>query len=384
MGSQQKFRQGGSGMLLLCAWALAVMVTPAGATPTDDAYLQGYAAAVLERELGMGGRSLAVHEGVVTVSAAGLRTEDRGKVITALSSIRGVVRVVLVERAELSTQAVPAGSAPARATPEPAVDGTIGRRLPTGGLPAGLLFDPVLADPRWPNFSVGYQRYVGDREFRDVAAVSFGETFPFYRADLSLGGQWEVGLQASVFAIFDLDAPSFDLINADYFVGVPLAYRSGPFSAMARIFHQSSHLGDEFVLRTRPNRVNLSYEGLDAKLSYEIFDRALRLYGGAGYLFGRDPSSLEPWSTQSGFELRIPWTLLEGAVRPLVAADVQNREENGWRTDVSVRAGLQLGGVHVLGRSLYWMLEYFNGHSPNGQFYQRRIEYFGVGLHLYY
>jgi hypothetical protein len=29
------------------------------------------------------------------------------------------------------------------------------------------------------------------------------------------------------------------------------------------------------------------------------------------------------------------------------------------------------------------MIEYFNGHSPNGQFYRDRIEYLGVGLHLY-
>jgi uncharacterized protein DUF1207 len=30
------------------------------------------------------------------------------------------------------------------------------------------------------------------------------------------------------------------------------------------------------------------------------------------------------------------------------------------------------------------MLEYFNGHSPNGQFFRDRIEYFGVAAHLYY
>jgi hypothetical protein len=34
--------------------------------------------------------------------------------------------------------------------------------------------------------------------------------------------------------------------------------------------HQSSHLGDEFVLRTRLERVNLSYEGVDLKLSYDL------------------------------------------------------------------------------------------------------------------
>ena len=29
-------------------------------------------------------------------------------------------------------------------------------------------------------------------------------------------------------------------------------------------------------------------------------------------------------------------------------------------------------------------LEYFNGHSPNGQFYRDKVDYFGIGAHLYY
>src|SRR5262249_2231151 len=129
----------------------------------------------------------------------------------------------------------PSTAAPPASAVRPAVDKT----LPTGWLPAGLLFDPLIADPRWPNFSAGYQRYIGDRDFTDVAAVSFGETFPFYRGDIG-AGQWEIGLQASVFSIFDLDAPSFDLINADYFAGIEASYRHGPFSAIGRVFHQSS------------------------------------------------------------------------------------------------------------------------------------------------
>jgi hypothetical protein len=38
-----------------------------------------------------------------------------------------------------------------------------------------------------------------------------------------------------------------------------------------RLFHQSSHLGDEFLLRNRVERINLSYESADLKLSYKFF-----------------------------------------------------------------------------------------------------------------
>ncbi len=36
-------------------------------------------------------------------------------------------------------------------------------RFPTGFLPAGTLFTPLLADPRWPHFSLEYRYYLGRR-----------------------------------------------------------------------------------------------------------------------------------------------------------------------------------------------------------------------------
>jgi hypothetical protein len=382
--------------LVLYALLLGVMVPPAFATPTDDAYIRGYVSAVLERDLGIMGARVETTDGLVTVSGDGSLARDRDRIVTALSKVRGVVRVDVLARAEQRGSPAPAPPASAGPTAPPAdstappgasttgASTTKERRLPAGWLPAGLLFDPLHADPRWPNFSAGYQRYIGDRDFRDVAATSFGETFPFYRGDAGPWGQWEVSLQASVFSIFDLDASSLDLINADYFVAAPLSYRHGPFSAIARVFHQSSHLGDEFLLRTKAERINLSYEGIDTKLSYDLFDRTLRVYAGGGYLFARDPSNLKPWSTQYGVELQSPWTLLGGLARPIFAADFQHREENDWSPDISLRGGLQFESVQVLGRKLQWMLEYFNGHSPNGQFFKDKIEYFGIAAHLYY
>jgi hypothetical protein len=164
---------------------------------------------------------------------------------------------------------------------------------------------------------------------------------------------------------------------------VPLSYRYQDVSTLVRLFHQSSHLGDEFLLRSRvPNRVNLSYEGVDARLSCEPGD-VWRLYGGAGYLFHRGPSSLRPWSLQWGVEFRSPWPAPDARWRPIAAVDVQNREENDWHADVSVRAGIQLDGILVT-RNLQLLLEYFRGHSPNGQFYREKIDYLGLGMHFHF
>ena len=213
--------------------------------------------------------------------------------------------------------------------------------------------------------------------------MSFGETFTLYRERLGRGW-WEVGVQAGVFAVFDLAADSKDLINADYVVGVTGGYRYGDFSALARLFHQSSHLGDEFLIDNRVrNRVNLSYESVDLRLSYELFDDAFRVYGGGGYLFDQEPSSLKPWSAQWGLEFRSPWPGPDSSWRPVAAVDMQNREENSWRVDISARAGIQFEGV-LASRNLQILLEYFRGHSPNGQFYKDEIEYLGLGAHFHF
>ena len=243
--------------------ALAVLLAvagarSAGAAPPSDAWLEGYAAAVLERDFRLAAPSLRVRDGVITVGAQDLAGAERERVLQALGAIRGATRAEVVAAA-----AAPAETPAEPVTPRVIVD------YQSGLLPGGTLFKPLLADPRWPHFAASYQRYLRDPTLKDVASVSFGETFSLLR-ERYWSSWWEVGVQAGVFAIFDLDAVSKDLINADYFVALPFGFRRGDLSGLLRVFHQSSHLGDEFLLRTRSQRINLSYEGLDGKVSHEL------------------------------------------------------------------------------------------------------------------
>jgi hypothetical protein len=147
------------------------------------------------------------------------------------------------------------------------------------------------------------------------------------------------------------------------------------------VYHQSSHLGDEFLLRkvnTSFERINLSYEGADLKLSYEL-PFGVRLYGGGGGLFHKEPSALSTWSAQYGLEFRSPWRIGNTPIRPVMAADIKHHEQNQWSTDVSARAGIEFDNLQVLGRKLQILAEYYNGFSPTGQFYQDKVEYIGVG-----
>ena len=77
---------------------------------------------------------------------------------------------------------------------------------------------------------------------------------------------FQISISGSVFAQFDLDVNSYDLLNADYIVGIPITMRTGAFSARLRLYHQSSHLGDEFLLREEDPtfvRENISYESAE-------------------------------------------------------------------------------------------------------------------------
>jgi hypothetical protein len=368
-------------LLLTVVIALLTASMAHAADAASDAYLTGYAKAVLERQLQAGTASLRVDGGVVSLDAADLRGADRARVIQELSRIPGVTRVAI---REAGAPAIVAATPPSPVTPRVIED------LSVGFLPGGHLFRSLIADPRWPHFAASYQYYLNERPLGSVAAVSFGESFTLYRDKIG-HGWWEAGIQAGVFAFFDLEAESKDLINADYMVAATAAYRYDKFSALARLFHQSSHLGDEFVLANRvKNRVNLSYEAVDLRLSYDFFGDALRLYGGGGYLFDQEPAHLKPWSVQSGVEFRSPWPGPGAMFRPIGAVDVQYREENNWHADVSIRAGVEfqsfLAGRNLqsflAGRNLQLMIEYFRGHSPNGHFYKEKIDSIGLGLHF--
>ena len=390
------------------AFLLAVMVAaPAGAAESgvSDEFIAGYATRLVEEAGGNAPAELRVKGGAVTVVTHGLGEIERQQLVKALSAAPGVKSVEVTEKDVLAK--------PQAATPPPLAasqrnteggTASTGRDAystattdagtevtPTADRPGFVLdraklFDPLLADPRWPHFYATYQHYAdpgGDGNARDAGSVGFGDTIAFYRDALSDGQRYELGVQAGVFALFDLGAPSNDLVNADYFVGPYAAYRNGNFSALGRVFHISSHLGDEFLLRNRVDRVNLSFETVDAIASYEL-PAGFRGYGGASYIFHREPSSLRPFGIEYGVEYRSPYTFFNGLIRPVAAADLQHREENDYSLDLSLRAGIQFEDPARFSQRAQLLLEYYQGRSPNGQFYDDRIETFGVGLHLYF
>jgi hypothetical protein len=242
-------------------------------------------------------------------------------------------------------------------------------------LPTTVLFRPLIADPRQPQFSTRYHHYTTTTDTFNAASVSFGDYFPFASGFLGSSGISQIGLQGAVFALFNLDSDSYDLINADYWIGVPVSYRKERWSFLGRLYHQSSHLGDEFLLgNPGVDRINLSYEDFEAFASYDW--KRWRFYTGGGYIFHSEPE-LEPWHGQGGVEYS--WPDFFKRLNLVAAADFQAEQELDWRMNRSYQLGVAFGREE---RQVRLMLEHYRGFSPNGQFYRDRLRYSGVGLYF--
>ncbi len=251
-------------------------------------------------------------------------------------------------------------------------------------LPTGDVFCALTADPKQPHSFISYVRGTSGAFDTDVGSIGIGEHFGLFR-----WGTLQLSIGAGIFAQFDLQSASYDLINADYLIGLPLTYRLKGFSSRLRLYHQSSHLGDELLLRDPPvaiERENLSYESLEVILSQEV--GALRLYGGGEMLFNREPETLEAMLLHWGAELYPSTYFLRlgqlGRTRFVAAADVKAPAEQRWSPALSIRAGLEFGQAEPSYPSRRWSIvgEYYTGPSPYGQFFDEQATYFGVGAHL--
>jgi len=266
----------------------------------------------------------------------------------------------------------------------------------SSAFPSDDVFRPLMADPKQPQFFASYQSVQrreptstvkGVGKSVNVGSVGFGENFGFYTKREGCNG-WQVGLLAGVFSQFNLDAPSSDLINADYIVGIPVSWRRGDWSTRVRLYHQSSHVGDEFLLENPAfNRVNLSFEEIEAILSYD--HRWVRVYAGGGYLLHREPAVLDRNHVQWGMELRGPTIdapFLERGMpglqlTPVLGADFKTFEELHWIINSNIVGGLEWSRPGAK-RRFRFLVNYYRGFYPYGQFFNEKVESIGFGFYL--
>ena len=372
-----------TGLAALCVSLLASFLpTHAAATAeasTEDDFLRGYVISYLEQVLHAERDRIVVtvDDGIVTLSGSLGTPEEIEKIVAVVGSFKGVERVVNRLQVESAGEPRRWRTWTQWLRPPP------GRR--TIRFPAGDLFAPPLADQKQPRFHMTWQRWHADSGTFDISSVGFGENFGLLRWPRGREGDgWQLGMCGAVFAVFNLDTSSIDLLNADYYVGFPISYRSGDWSARLRLYHQSAHLGDELLLQTEDAqpipvapRINLSYEAAELLASYER--SGARVYLGGTRIVTIDPAAFRRSRLQAGAEFRghpVHWK----TSRFIAGLDVESWSETDWDRDYSVKTGMQFRSRYGEARSVQLLLEYYNGHAPHGQFFRVEIEYFGLGV----
>jgi uncharacterized protein DUF1207 len=266
---------------------------------------------------------------------------------------------------------------------------------PLEAFPENDVFRPLLADLKQPRFFAAWQSVnvrnpvpgVNIGSTFNVGSVGFGENFGLVGRRNGCDG-WQVGLLGGVFAQFDMSNNA--LVNADYVIGVPVSWRSGLVSARVRLYHQSSHLGDEFLLgNPQFKRVGLTFEAIEALVSLDAPGGWGRAYAGPTFLIHREPETLERTGVQWGIELRGPtFRSIVGGVLPdlrmipVFGTDFKTFEALKWNLNTNLVGGLEWRRAGS-SRRVRFLVNYYNGYPQYGQFFQQsKIWLVGFGIYL--
>lgn len=276
---------------------------------------------------------------------------------------------VVAVRVVLATIVTVPGRARAQATGEP-----VAPRL------GGGAFQPLLADPKEPQFFAAYLWERSTRLSPRLGSVGFGQTIGVVNA-----GAWQVSVGAAVFSQFNLARPTADLMNTDYRVGVPVTYRRSRLTTRLQVYHQSSHLGDEYMVYANARRVDLTFEAAELLVSQEL--ARWRVYGGGEYVFTRSPADLKPGLLHGGFEYRQRGALVHlgrlAAGRLVAGLDAKSFQDRRWTVGWSAVTGLELGDPAVHGYGAWrWsvLLHAYTGPAPYGEFFRDRVTSAGLGV----
>jgi hypothetical protein len=243
-------------------------------------------------------------------------------------------------------------------------------------LPRENIYPFYLADTKQSRMAGQWVEGSNDATLLDA---TLGGRFGILRYVNNTKGPFRRGVQldfeGSAQVRLDMDN-EHDVRSVDFRAGVPLSFSFGRLQTRIGYYHNSSHLGDEFLIKNPGyDRKNYVRDVLLLGAAYWVTD-STRVYGEATWAFYSDIS--EPWELIFGIEdaPRKP-TGLRGA--PFYAVNGRLREEVNFSGAVTIQAGWAWRSSYDTGL-LRVGLHYFNGLSNQFSFYQDHEELLGLGL----
>ena len=293
-------------------------------------------------------------------------------------------KIVTPQRIDTDSSPTAAPVNPAETTKPETIEPTV-VRAKGEFLPKGHLFDPILLDPleaqTYGSFLPGYwtegQKYKGS-----IVPFAFGFAKPFYRRTTAPGRAEEWVLDLASFTQFEayhddvVGKARRRIINTDYKVSIIYNMRRGENNYRFRVYHISSHLGDDYIFRnkiTAPSPNSVNYELLD--FTYSRVVNNWRLYGGAGVVL-RKTEERKPLSAQFGAFYKKPSA---SAARLVGGVDVKFWQQTNFRPGIHGGIGVEVGRTQ---NNLAFLLEGYSGFRPYSQFEDQQTAWIGIGLYL--
>lgn len=216
----------------------------------------------------------------------------------------------------------------------------------------------------------GESRFGNERE----AEVVLGENVPLVA--IKRGPRPIVlGLGSQVYGRFSLDDSKTALISVDWVAALNTTAQLGALAVTMQLYHESSHLGDEYEDRFQAERVDWSREVVAGWATYGTGN--WRLTGGASYVL-YDGLSLPKAEAAIGVDFGGGrHRILARTVEPVLGLYVEAAAATRWRLSNSAKLGLEFRGRQGTRRVGLAIIAH-DGLSTQRQFFREESQYLGL------
>ncbi len=207
---------------------------------------------------------------------------------------------------------------------------------------------------------------------REAEAI-LGQEFPLFA--LRRGSRpLTLGFGVHAYGRFSLDDSKSSLISTDWIVGFTVQKKLPAWDLTLQVYHESSHLGDEYAEGFNARRLDWSRAVMAGWVGYRA--GPVRITGNLNRVV-IDQLKLPAW----GASLGVDWQGTAGQVagvpvRPLAGVFVEGWSATDWTLSPTARLGVALPGSS--GRELRFSLLAHSGLSTQRQFFREKSRYVGV------
>ena len=217
----------------------------------------------------------------------------------------------------------------------------------------------------------------GDSRFgqEHEGEVVVGENFPLLTLK---GGRSPIvmGFGSQVYGRFSLTDSKSALISTDWVVGLNTTAVLAPITMTLEVYHESSHLGDEYGDRFPGDRIDWTREVLAGWASY--IAGSWRFTLGSSYVLV-DELRLPAAAGSFGVDYRgKSRRFLGGDVRPIAGVFTEAGAATRWRMSTSAKLGLAFATAENHDLSLGLIAH--DGLSTQRQFFRQESRYIGMEI----